>query len=126
MRIKDLLEIIAQQIDKIAAKPLEAVFYIAGGFAVYQWLGWWGIPVFLGFVVFVAFMADVVVYFIARRQTYAKYGDTTLWMSGFHPLRARVIARNFDRVLKRHGEEAVIEGLRKHEGVKVTMKTPQS
>lgn len=110
--MKDALEVIAQQIDKVAAHPLEAVLFLAGPIVFWQYLGWWAAVGFLAIAFLMVAAVDVVVY-LMRRYTYAKYGDTSIYVDGFHPFKARAVARAFDREIKKHGEEVVIEELRK-------------
>jgi hypothetical protein len=111
--MKAFLETIAQQIDRIAAKPFEAVAIIVGLYTFWLWLGWWGMSFFIVFVLLVTALVDVVTYLLCNKQTYARYGDTTVWMSGFHPFQARVAARTCDQAIKKHGERAFIDELHK-------------
>lgn len=115
----NILETIAQQIDKIAEKPLEAAFGVAMLLAFYQWLGWWGIPVVLIMLAVGWLLLELSLYAI-RRDTFVKYKDTSITVPGFHPFRARAEARKFDNTIKAIGEERFIAEISKYPGVRIT------
>lgn len=119
--MRDILETIAQQIDRLAARPWDIAFPLVGGLAFWQWQGWWGIGGWIVFLLGVAFSVDLTVYLSSgHRQTHAKHGDTSIWIPGFHPFRARSAARALDRDIKEYGEEKMIAALRKGYVVHVT------
>lgn len=108
--MSDFLETIAQQIDKVDENPLEAAMVLGGGLAFWSWLGLWGL---IGFCIAMPLflMLPDFIYYVRRRRTVVVYGETRLTMDGFHPFKARSLARAAETIRKELGEEALVEAI---------------
>jgi hypothetical protein len=106
--MSDVLETIAQQIDKIAKRPLDAALLAAGGFAFYQWLGWYGLLLMFTLIVLGWFALELLLFHI-RRDTFVVYEDVRVSVPGFHPFRTRKLARDFARLSENEREKVVQE-----------------
>jgi hypothetical protein len=118
--MRNFLEVIAQQVDKVAERPLEAAMFAGAGVAMWQWLGIWGLVFTVAFFSVMAIIPDVVIY-IWRRYTFVTYKDVSVHLSGFHPLIARRLAREAHRDIHQYGDAAYIAAWKKL-GATVTYK----